>query len=486
MNNISWKLAVDLDIQPQLFFNVVQTNYNIYTYICGCGENQFIIGTKYEDIQYKCTKCKNEIFYDANDANISIYNFLYKYSTLKEIKVGILYASKFVLELNIDFDFKIGIKHNQKQTSANYYINVPYKIDLLLEKIYYKKIDVYSYSLDHKNGSISEKYNMVYDQQIFNKLANKLEQFISSNIELYTDTELLNKNNLIHKISFFLKYPYFKEYEFYYWNNPKRFNIKNIDIQKALTIVLDFRKEKSIKKAIYKNYIFQINKNKLYYSELLNIFCKKIKDPNLLLKYIDLDINMIHFSHIDIKNFDKLIDFLQDYYTDKQILNMLQNSKITNDINYFIDTLNEFSFINDYTFFNKVKCEINELHNEFLKCAYIYKYQYLYYEKLVYTKEELNKCKQIFDYEAKLPTGGKDLIVWGNKLHNCMASYCNDIKNNIRIIYCFFKNDEIIFAVEIFNNKIRQASSKYNKPLNDEQNKVLNIWYKSCYNDSLK
>ena len=42
----------------------------------------------------------------------------------------------------------------------------------------------------------------------------------------------------------------------------------------------------------------------------------------------------------------------------------------------------------------------------------------------------------------------------------------------------FFENKRLIFAVELQNNRIIQASQKYNQPLNQKQQAILDDWYK--------
>ena len=63
-----------------------------------------------------------------------------------------------------------------------------------------------------------------------------------------------------------------------------------------------------------------------------------------------------------------------------------------------------------------------------------------------------------------------------------MASYFKSILNKDTIIYCFFKNNNIEFAVEIIAKKIIQASAIDNMPLDDEQRDVAKKWLKRYFN----
>jgi hypothetical protein len=118
------------------------------------------------------------------------------------------------------------------------------------------------------------------------------------------------------------------------------------------------------------------------------------------------------------------------------------------------------------------------LHNEAIKCTESYRNKVIYNEKLFYTKEEIKLSIKIQDYEIKLPNSGAELIEWADALHNCMVSYFDTIQDKETIIYGFFKDDELKFAVEIFDNSLIQASGKYNKELEDEEQKILTVWMK--------
>ena len=71
---------------------------------------------------------------------------------------------------------------------------------------------------------------------------------------------------------------------------------------------------------------------------------------------------------------------------------------------------------------------------------------------------------------------------WGERLHNCLFTYASSVKNRDSIIYGFFTEDEVIFAVEIKNNQIIQASCKYNAELDEEEKFTLYEWFGRFFN----
>jgi hypothetical protein len=480
MSNISWKLEVDFDAQPQLFFQKVETNYKISTFICSCGTTKFIISSKYQDIDYICKECENDSFLDANDANLSIQNFLNKHSTTKAYQKEYWSSIEYTVTLNIDFDFKTTVVYKNKDTIVKYYIQIPYEIDFISERVLYKDISLIEYGL-RNDGTFIKNYSFFFDENMLNTLGCQLNKFIQNNDNLYNIPSHPNRKLNSSTASFFLTYKNFKEYEFYHWINPQSFDIQDITIAKALEMVANNRKEKSIKKAVYQNYISQIQTNRKFYHELISIFCSHIKDPNILVRFIDLDIITANFMSIDLEHIKYLILFLQEHYKDKQIIEVFATITTTKDVQYLIDLLNEFSMLEDKSIFIKVKCNITALHDEFVRCAYFYRQRAIANAKLSYTQKERLNCKDILDYEIKLPLSGLMLLEWGQALHNCISGYFYAIEKNETIIYGFYNNGEIDFAVEIREDKIVQASQKYNQYLNEKQNKALNIWYKSCF-----
>ena len=126
-------------------------------------------------------------------------------------------------------------------------------------------------------------------------------------------------------------------------------------------------------------------------------------------------------------------------------------------------------------------CTWIALHNEAIKCTESYRNIIIYNEELFYIKEEIKLSIKIQDYEIKLPNSGAELIAWADVLNNCMASYFDMIKIKETIIYGFFKDDELKFAVEICDNSLIQASGKYNNELEDEEREILTIWMKRSF-----
>ena len=128
--------TAEFDKQNQLLFKQIETNYEITTFVCSCGTTKFIISSKYQAIDYICQECENNKFLSANDANLSIQNFINQYSTTKESKKDYLTPTEYITTLDIDFDFKTQIIYQDGNTIAQYFIKVPCEIDFINEKVF--------------------------------------------------------------------------------------------------------------------------------------------------------------------------------------------------------------------------------------------------------------------------------------------------------------------------------------------------------------
>jgi hypothetical protein len=58
-----------------------------------------------------------------------------------------------------------------------------------------------------------------------------------------------------------------------------------------------------------------------------------------------------------------------------------------------------------------------------------------------------------------------------------MFGYANNIKSGHSIIYGVFKDDELLYAVEIQKMKIVQALGKFNRQIEEDDRKVIDIWF---------
>ena len=145
--------------------------------------------------------------------------------------------------------------------------------------------------------------------------------------------------------------------------------------------------------------------------------------------------------------------------------------------------LNNFTSIEEFDReTGKIKCNINDLHDSITDYYYDKEQKnYMTGKSLDFLKDDLKPCGQIENYEVRVPKSGDELYQWAGRLQNCMASYFKSILNKDTIIYCFFKDNYIEFAVEIRDKTIIQASGIENMPLDDEQREVAIKWLRRYF-----
>lgn len=486
-NKLSWVLTKELDTLPQLFYGVLNTYYFVKVYVCSCGDNKIIIGND-NDIDYICTECGNEEFFDANyyNSNKAWYD-----SIDKIFKEDILH--------NLPYEINLDTNHNK--LNAKLLIEIPSSIDLSKDEVVFTKKPLYELILS-LNGTIDEKVYVNFD----------LLSLSGDNYYFnYNESELINKHNLlvrfklhilkyiisnkyfknifkgvlsqcttIEHISFFLKNQHLREFDFTKWNNvhllPDNMHYKIID---ALNFVANNREEKSLKKAIYLNYKLQLSRYKSYDFIYHWIVSRYILDANIASRLIELDFKK-HCEYIyDTFALEYFMGYLTQHYTYKQIEKLfIEYSK--NEEFWFVHAVDLFGELDALSQenFNKISpLRYDNLHDEIVKYHRLNQNQVLLNLKFNYNYKQFQGVSKVEQYTIKLPQDGLELYNWSNALDNCLAGYGNVIKRRQTTVYGFFIDDKIKFAVEIKNNKLIQAKSKHNQNLDPKDMSLVKSWF---------
>lgn len=456
--DLSWKLTTNTNDQNTLFTGSEYV-YDIDLFVCSCGHIEHIIRNKTDVVEYTCIECENKNFYSVNEALYSIDFFL------GNIK-------------NIDKFLTLEIEENGDYISSVCYFNMPYSYDFISEKIKYKRLDVYKLSVGN-DGRIFKKYLNKPSYVLSTKITRSLYPYIIERRDL-NKFELLVERTLNNINNEFRENFYLRDFELLSWKSPK---LRCQSVLDSLDYILHNRKEKSVKKALYTSYEY-LMKNEKYYSPIYNyIFCKHIKDPNILTKLITLQLNNpieVYDDSYNLKaddeSFEIFILFLKKFYSEKQILNILNSEDRYN--YYLTDTINEVVFYieNNLDTFNKTKSNIKSVHDGILKANQKLRYRHVFDVTFKYSKKIIQRCIENDGYKVYLPENGEELYIFAEELSNCMAGYSDDIYRSVTTIYIFFKNNKVKFAVEVSNDTLIQASTKYNGILESEDRKALKNW----------
>lgn len=96
-----------------------------------------------------------------------------------------------------------------------------------------------------------------------------------------------------------------------------------------------------------------------------------------------------------------------------------------------------------------------------------------------YSEEQFSLEQKIEDYEFALPKDSTQLVEIGMKLHNCVASYSDDIIGKKCTIVYAKKDGKYVLCIEVRGNKVHQERADSNFDPNKEQNRILKIWHES-------
>ena len=257
--------------------------------------------------------------------------------------------------------------------------------------------------------------------------------------------------------------------------------IRNRDIEHALHSASNYRKEKSIKRAVYQNYTSQVKNQKTFDASFIKACTGNIKDTNIVVALLNLKLEVLNRGRMEKNAPSLFIQFLKEYYTEKQILKLFKHIDLSANVHLFNDTLrvlyDDIDVIKPN--FKKVRCALGTVHNEFVRCANKETDLKLFKQKLAYTNQKLSSCSRVHHYDVKLPHNRKELYYWADRLHNCLDEYFDMIKTHEITVYGFFKEDVLAFVIMMCDNYVIESARKYNQTLTDLEKVSLEQWVKT-------
>ena len=460
-------------------------------YFCACSK-EFTLTTEMDNPEAPnvlCPICVNDYFKDADE-----------FKNLKGTRIWKYFAWETITN-NSQNDWSVTLKYELPIYNASTNEVQLCSQDLL--HVMLKKDGSSAYELSYRSKTVSQ-YSLFLDNEVqpFKKLLldeakEKLHKFIMMNksetIEWLDaeNTQELSLDEKLNYITYFLKNAHLKEHEFFFWrmDNLHNHTIKYTTQAQMLNFILNKHKEKSVKKALYQAYENSINHIGYYpYSDY--VFSRTIDDVNLLVKLYEIypAVKQHLFTSETFAPAIEFIQFLQKYYTQKQIVKLfveeMQDAKKYKDaLNNWRDTLrmaqahNVFEALEQH--FIKVKLTSKNLHDEIVRVSHILSYELDSKEYFTYDVKYSFACIAYKELEFKLPQTVHELSLWAKTLHNCMFGYSRRIHQEQSIIYGVFKEEELLYAVEFNGLNIVQAKANWNGVVPDDDMKIIREWQKS-------
>lgn len=515
---LPWRLSRSLK-QFHTLFAELDTSYIVTAYICNCSNTQFILDDK-SGFEYVCEECGNDRFLDADYyAADGLYydmnNHFSSSTTLSELcqtnswerylDSGNVCNTFHKLEEKVRHicdpvlqTAKFEMMDGDGEVHYKYLYYLPIGIDFAREKVFWGYKEIYSVGMNSK-GDVSGRSSVAIDETTIKHMLFSLFEYIKR-FDPFGLGSLREKLESLNQISFFVRYKRLKSAEFYRWNNVayllENTSTEDLVLEDALDEIINHSKSKAIRKALFENYELQksgkdelSHKKNGYNFVLIFIMARAIADTNLLVRFLNsqfyrLDTTAERHRMPDLqyaKLLEGFVEFLKSRYSDNQIVAMFEKMDMltsNHDKIMFEDSLmslRELGF--ELAGFEKPKCKIKDIHDELSRLARAKRHEKIKDKKLNYTEDELKACIEIDDFEVRLPRDGEELNRWADELRNCMGGYLDSILDKYTTIYVFFEGKEPKFAVEIYDNKIIQATAIGNSELSEAQQKAMYKWF---------
>ncbi len=466
---------------------------NIYHYFCYCGQ-EFRLKThkSMDEVEsLKCPFCANDYFKDA-----------VAFADMKSTKIWKQFAWQRSLcedehSWNITLKYEIPVVNSQTQEidfRDEKLLNIQLQKDGLqaFKVAHHSKIH-FKYSLYMNDKSMLLKELLTEDAQ--KHLYEYLLLHRTQNIEWIDEGRivLLSLSQKLKYISYFLKNSHLKEHEFFYWKmdailaDSSEYKTQ----EEMLAFVSNHRKEKSIKKRLYKGYE-EAMKHKAYHPYSDYVFARVIDNTDLLAQLYDIypAIKEHLFTDNTFTVAREFLLFLKEHYAEKQIVRFfcidIQNeTEYKNRLLLWRDTLQllrtrgMFAALHEH--FTKQKLTVQMLHDEVSRVSHLLSYEYAQKEEFEYEDIYLNTSQQYRGFEFKLPQTVQELSLWAKDLRNCMLGYAKRVHEQTSVIYGVFKEGTLLYAIELRGVKIVQSLGKYNAKIDEDDMQIIREWRDSNF-----
>ncbi|MCK5538320.1 MAG: PcfJ domain-containing protein, partial [Bacteroidales bacterium] len=483
----SWYMSKPLSDCPNLLSEEEADNYQVHFYHCQCGVMEVVLSSNTETPLYQCAECDNKYFIDTSKVGQG-----YPYLLHKE-----------------DLNFIYSYKKIDDGYIVNSYLNIPYQADFMRKELLYKKEFIANMTV-----SISQRRHLfklpIKSFKAKDVLKRKMHDFIveetGNNLVYYEDS--LKTQEDIYQFDF---NPKLIDPEFYFWKkidlralkNPK----KPIGIMDMLDYLLNHRKERSLKRTLFKKYtqLLKHSPNPNTFNPLAPfIITRCFDDPNIASKLLAEDLEVFSLEDendygvmafdytegVGIPNNAKFsrfifinlqiwfIKFLKIYYTENQLAKMFLGQH-DNMRSFWSDILsmiagNKRAIKKN---FKKVKLTPENIHDEIVRCTNAQVNEKLNKLSFLYEKNYKKACTKIDNIEFRLPSTGRELETWAGDMNNCISGYGLDIKNRQTSIYGAFRDNKILYVIEASPSEINEMSGKYNSEISTADTNIINQWW---------
>ena len=243
------------------------SGYFAHAFKCKCGTQKIFVSKRKQHTSYSCKTCGNEQFLEETNYNNGYGVLLAKVDVPIDYEMNDTYATA-----TLSFLKPCGI--NMAKDSIEFMPEVVYTLDISLQtgeytpKFHYLLCD--DVALYAENTLVTYLYVTYLKKRLKNYAT-----YCTGAVDIATKKE---------RLLFFLNHPHIRDAVQYRWYIPedlydvmKTYN----SVEETLALLMEYRKERSVKRAFYERYVAQIKEG--YFDTFsAYVICKSFKDPNFV------------------------------------------------------------------------------------------------------------------------------------------------------------------------------------------------------------
>lgn len=479
-NDNSWLIQVpDMTTPYRTFID--------HHFFCRCGQTDMVKVTLNElgRVENRCSNCGNDVYIDV---------------------------AEFHREKRVFFWKTFNWRHECSMTDDTWVVTLFYYspvIDGASMQVVMKRTELFRYEVHH-DGTTNNTMPPVHVREyhvkrdgIFRKVidllrhdaAGLMAKHIMSNKVTsidWLDVSAMDSVDQMHAILFFLRRPTLRELDFVYWDltGMPEPDWRSSTCMDMLCFVRNGRTEKSIKRAQFQHYGIALEHG-VYEPKFDYIVTRVFQDPNLLTKLIGLyhpNIKKTIFQALPVKQCIAIFKYLRRHYSEKQlgtffVLHLNDPQTFQESFRLWRDTLQmlqgEESLKSLEHYFSKVPLKPNALHDEVIRVMHLADFEKKENMHFDYRQKALEAQTRVDELVFQLPADAGQLHLWARQLKNCMFSRAGRIASGNNQIYGVFKDQKLIYAVEVNSDMIIEAKGVANAPVPEQDYNTIRHWYRT-------
>jgi hypothetical protein len=186
---------------------------------------------------------------------------------------------------------------------------------------------------------------------------------------------------------------------------------------------------------------------------------------------------LANINNVYYENIIQFIKWLNTLYSEASTAKVMRaDCQLWNDVFMMVQSL---SFKTITINFTKPSMNSHRIHDEIFRITNMQKLL-KYKNKNIIFQYQTYKLKNVKEYAGlkfELPKDGKTLVCWSVLLQNCLNSYAMSIQFEISTIYGVFRDDKLLYAVEINGDLILQALGIRNTKIPKNDMDIIDLWF---------